>query len=459
MLTAMLGSKHRGRRKGIAVRQGSVFQARKEAQLTLAEVAGGMVSRTAIHLIETGRTRPSLETLTQIARQTHKPIEYFLLTPDSLPEYTERQNEVRELERLTAVRDFQRVIGAGHALLEKRCDAELTALAHFHVGQAYCRLVRPTEALEHLPLARSKFEQLGDEWMAVEALDWEAAALGLLEDSEALTRAAEALERCRKLDPKPPQTESRILSHIAGMHVVAHSWTQAVHYYQAAVNAASGIRDLLQLAKMHHGLGTAYQRMMQPAIARQHFDKALALYSIEADLSAVYRVENDLGLLLLREGQLESAEQHLNSALAGSNELNIDRRGRGFILTNLGEVNLRKGQLDRARDFLTQAIEAGDAVGERIVLADAHALLGQIEEKESNPAQADRHFAVAIRILDDLEMPERLRDCHMEYAALLEAREDFSRAVQQWKLAAEIGKLAASGLGLDRAMTEAAGSP
>lgn len=135
-----------------------------------------------------------------------------------------------------------------------------------------------------------------------------------MEDSDALTRATEALERCRKLDPKPPQTESRILSHIAGMYVVAHSWAQAVRHYQAAVDAASGIRDLLQLAKTHHGLGTAYQRMMQPAMARQHFDKALALYSIEADSSAVYRVENDLGYLLLREGQLESAEQHLNSA-------------------------------------------------------------------------------------------------------------------------------------------------
>lgn len=95
-----------------------------------------------------------------------------MLAPDSVPEYAERQSELRELERLTAIRDFQRVIEAGQALLDKQCDAEQTALVHFHVGQAYCRLVRPTEALEHLPFARATFEQLGDEWMAVEALDW-----------------------------------------------------------------------------------------------------------------------------------------------------------------------------------------------------------------------------------------------------------------------------------------------
>src|SRR3979490_28918 len=101
----MLGSKYRGRRKGVAVREGSVGEARREAKLTLAQVASGKLTRTAIHLVEKGRTRPSMETLELIARQTRKPIEFFL-TPDS-PSLTERHARLRELERLTAVRDFE----------------------------------------------------------------------------------------------------------------------------------------------------------------------------------------------------------------------------------------------------------------------------------------------------------------------------------------------------------------
>src|ERR1700682_4669025 len=102
----MLGkTRYRGRRKGVAVREGSVGEARREANLTLAQVAGGKLTRTAIHLIEKGRTRPSMETLELIARQTRKPIEFFL-SPDSPSTLTERQARLRELERLTAVRDF-----------------------------------------------------------------------------------------------------------------------------------------------------------------------------------------------------------------------------------------------------------------------------------------------------------------------------------------------------------------
>ncbi len=55
-----VGTERRGRRRGVTVRAGSVSDARKEAGLSLAEVAHGKVSRTAIHLIERGRALSSV---------------------------------------------------------------------------------------------------------------------------------------------------------------------------------------------------------------------------------------------------------------------------------------------------------------------------------------------------------------------------------------------------------------
>jgi tetratricopeptide (TPR) repeat protein len=442
----MLGSNNRGRRQGVPIREGSVRQARQEANLSLGQVAGDVVSRTAIHLIEKGRSRPSMETLQLIAHQTRKPIEFFLLNPEVLPELAERRGHLRELERLTAIRDFSKVINIAPPFLEKKWGDEDTALVNFYLGQAYCRLVLPREALQHLPAARDAFERMGDEWMAVDALDWESSALGLVEDPRAIPLALQALERCRRLEPKPPQTEARILGHIANMYVVANAWAQAIGTYEAAVTASNGVKDLLQLAKVHHGLGMAYQRMQQPAKARQHLDRALALYSIESDLSAVYRVENDLGCLLLLQGHLDSAEQHFRTALTGSTELQIDRRGRGYVLIGLGEVCLRRGQLQEARRYLSEAWESGTATGEQVVLAEVHALLAELEERQSNPQSADQYFESAIRILEGLEMPDRLRDSHMKYAESLYARGNIGPAALHWKSAAEIGKLASLGL-------------
>jgi transcriptional regulator with XRE-family HTH domain len=57
-----------------------------DAGLSLAELADGQVTKNAIHLIETGRSRPSATTLAHIARMTGKPLSYFLAEmPDRPP--------------------------------------------------------------------------------------------------------------------------------------------------------------------------------------------------------------------------------------------------------------------------------------------------------------------------------------------------------------------------------------
>jgi tetratricopeptide (TPR) repeat protein len=282
------------------------------------------------------------------------------------------------------------------------------------------------------------FERTNDEWMAVEALDWEAAAMGLLEDPQALQLAHEALERCRRLDPKPIQTEARILGHISTMYVVAHAWAQGIRCYELAVEASRQVKDLLQEAKMHHGLGNAYQWLDQPVRARQHLDKALALYAIESDTSAIYRVENDLGYLLLKQGQFDAAEEYLLKALAGCDARKIDRRGRGFILNSLGELNLKRGDLDVATRCLKLALDTGNAVGERVVQAEAHRLSAHVEEARSNRAAANHHFEAALSLLEQVQMPDRLRELHMEYARLLDERGQTASASRHRRHAGEI---------------------
>ena len=64
----------RPRPAGVDVSPEAVRRARTEAGLTLAELARGHVTRGAIHLIETGKARPSMATLQLISERTGKPI-------------------------------------------------------------------------------------------------------------------------------------------------------------------------------------------------------------------------------------------------------------------------------------------------------------------------------------------------------------------------------------------------
>jgi len=67
----------RRRNQGISVSPARVRKARIEAGLSLADVAGEDVSRTFIHFVEQGRSRPSESVLELIAERTGKPITYF----------------------------------------------------------------------------------------------------------------------------------------------------------------------------------------------------------------------------------------------------------------------------------------------------------------------------------------------------------------------------------------------
>jgi transcriptional regulator with XRE-family HTH domain len=65
------------RRRGVDVIPERVRTARQEAGLSLAQLAAGAVTPVAIHLVETGKSRPSAGTLLHIANRTGKPVHYF----------------------------------------------------------------------------------------------------------------------------------------------------------------------------------------------------------------------------------------------------------------------------------------------------------------------------------------------------------------------------------------------
>ena len=77
-------SARRGRRHGLEIRPGTVKQARMDAGMSLAQVANGLVSRTAIYFVETGKSKPSMETLRLIAERTGRPLDYFLARPSTM---------------------------------------------------------------------------------------------------------------------------------------------------------------------------------------------------------------------------------------------------------------------------------------------------------------------------------------------------------------------------------------
>src|SRR5437588_6860591 len=83
--TIRVVAKANARGRGIDVIPERVRAARQEAGLSLAQLADGVVTPVAIHLVETGKSRPSAGTLMHIANRTGKHLGYFTdLQPDMI---------------------------------------------------------------------------------------------------------------------------------------------------------------------------------------------------------------------------------------------------------------------------------------------------------------------------------------------------------------------------------------
>src|ERR1700682_5314616 len=215
-------SGRRGRRRGVEIKPGTVKQARLEAGLSLGQVARGDISRTAIYFVETGKAKPSIETLKLIADRTGRPLSYFLKAPIE----AERQPSaaLAEIERLIVTGDNVRAAAMGETALGQGLDPDSDARIKFHMSMAYNRLAQPIVGRRLASAARAYFEQTGDLLMVAECLGNEASAAFLLEEPEASRLAEGALATLRSIKPVPPLTESRLLMVLGSVHATNHDW-------------------------------------------------------------------------------------------------------------------------------------------------------------------------------------------------------------------------------------------
>jgi transcriptional regulator with XRE-family HTH domain len=226
----------RGRLSGVDLRPGAVRQARLESGLSLAQLAGQDLTRQAVHLIETGKARPSRRSLRILAGRLGLPEATLLAQPDD-----NRPDDgcISELELLCQRHEYVRAVEQAREIIGWGGSRRVIAFARHYQGQALHYMDRPDEALRELREARTLFEAEANPWFVAESMDWEAMALHNTEAASALALGQEALRRYRALQPRRPETEARMLRHIATMLFRRHAFERAVAYYEEASTTGS----------------------------------------------------------------------------------------------------------------------------------------------------------------------------------------------------------------------------
>lgn len=398
--------------------------------MSLAQVAGTELTRQAVHLIETGKVRPSVRSLRIIALRLGVPAQSFQLAADADADSPQRW--ASELERLCDWQRYQEAVDVAHGLLARDSTSGERAVAHLYLGRALVLLGQGDEALRHLRRAGRLFQAEDDPWSAAEAREWEAGALALKEDPRAVAVSEDALRRYRLVEPRRPEIEARMLEHLASCLTQRGEFDRARGCYLEALHVAGPVLDLVRLARIYHGMSGCHARLGETRRAIDLASRAVALYAVEDDLRPMSaridlpRIENDLGMLLMLDGQVDRAEELFLLAVDRLEKAGMVRL-RSYVTLSLADVAQARGRLDEAVEFVGQAIAQAEEAEEQMALAIAHQQLGQLRAERHEDALADAAFERALAMWTELGLTAQKDECLAAYQRALHARGEASR--------------------------------
>ena len=425
-------TRRRGRRRGIDIRAGSVKEARQRAGLSLGQVARNDISRTAIYFVETGKAKPSQETLELIAQRTGQPLDFFLRGASNAERHPTAR--IAELERLLATGDNAGVAAAAQTALAQELDSASRARIQLLASMAHMRMAQPIVGRRLAAAARSYFEKAGDLASVAEALGHEAQAAGLMQDPAAVQIAEGALVTCRSVQPIPQLLEARLLRVLGHQLLNARRWSDAIGCYEEALAIGEVVHDLQQLSLLYSGMSLAHQELGQINEATQFARKALTIHETLHDRLSQARSLNNLGYMLVRMGEFSAARSHIDRAIRIFDEHNVET-GKASFVCSLAELEYEEGRLETSLLTIKRALDLALRLNEPASASEAYRLRGMVYDKQGRDADADSAFAAALAAAEDAGGGPRLMQLHENYADVLEARGDLVGANRHLKRA------------------------
>jgi CHAT domain-containing protein/Tfp pilus assembly protein PilF len=244
------------------------------------------------------------------------------------------------------------------------------------MAEFYLRSGDYQQALEHLEAARALFHSLGDQWSEASQLgNLGALYTSLNEDAKALQLENQALP---------------ILLSLGDNVSVAHNLTGAAY--------------------SHMELG-------QLILARQGFQRALALFQAEKRPGDEGKTWGRIGVVHYRLGQYEKALGFLDRGLA---LLRANRNlGEAWVLHSLGDVYRKLGQYDQALDHYRQSLPIAGQAGRTRDQIGTLVSVAALERDRGNLAEARRQIDSVTRWFEDTRQGLLSEDLRQSFSGVL----------------------------------------
>jgi tetratricopeptide (TPR) repeat protein len=180
----------------------------------------------------------------------------------------------------------------------------------------------------------------------------------------------------------------------------------AIGLFEEALARFADLGDNVSQALIHSSLAWLAERGQRPTDMLSHARKAFDLYGLAGDRAGQLMIQNDIGYSYAMLGNYKRALMHCERSLAGLQELG-EHGAMDAVLDSLGYIHHRLGNHSKAVACYEQSIALCRSRADRYNEAATLDHLGDVHRSAGNIEAARRAWALALRIFDEINHPDR----------------------------------------------------
>lgn len=387
---------------------------RKELNMTLRELAGDRVTPGQISLVESGKSKPSIDLLEYIASKLNLSTDYIFESEKSQAEGI--CNYYAKLaEALIMSQNLEQAEEAVSkcAAYAKNYNVEFyKGLSEFNMGRieyeqgkyeiAQGRFISANESF----FKESKFRNIAETYIY---LGMSAYKLLYFNSSLNFYRQAEKVIKEQKIVDNDLLT--RIYFNISLCYSKLNNYSSTIDYALLAMEKFKERDDKFQYGQTLLMLSTAYNSKNKPKEALDYAERALQVFKEIDNLAFIAKMETNMGIILSDIGNMDESYAHLENARRI--KTNINDKTLPYTLLRLADYYIKLNDYNRAMDMVKDAYEkCTDEENSEYRIAVFYYFYKLFMLKDDKKS-AEQYLLNTIEYLKNLDMPKELAESYI----------------------------------------------
>lgn len=404
---------------------------RKEQNMTLKDLAGDKVTPGQISLVESGKSKPSIDLLEYIAERLDVSIDYILETEEHQAEkLCQYYSKITEASLLAGNYEQAREAISKGACYAKQYNMEYyMGLNEFYDGKIEYCLGNYEEAQSmfissnEIFLKTGKIRNIIDTYihlgMTAYKLSYYNSALNFYKQAEKIISGYKIVDNDMLMS---------IYFNISLCHSKLENYSATIDYLLLAIQKNKEKNDKFQYGQSLLMLSISYKSLNKFEEALLYANRSIEVFKELNNLAFIAEVETNMGVILSDIGNIDDSFKYLENAY----KIKTDIKDKTILYTMLRMADnyIKINDIDKALEIVNDAYDKYNEEDQSKYRVSIYCYLYKLYLIKHDNKRAELYLLEALRYLQNMDMPKELADIYIMLGEFYEAEGNGEEALK-----------------------------